>query len=99
MGSPARYACCGKEMLGWIREKMATPKPQEVAGFLPPAQESAPRSGKFSASGSITTGNNTSACNDPCALGKDYSTAIGNNSWVNAHTSDLSSKASVAGWW
>jgi hypothetical protein len=22
----ARYACCGKEMLGWIREKMATQK-------------------------------------------------------------------------
>jgi hypothetical protein len=26
MGSPAHYACCGKEMLGWIREKMATQK-------------------------------------------------------------------------
>jgi hypothetical protein len=24
MGSLAHYAYCGKEMLGWIREKMAT---------------------------------------------------------------------------
>jgi hypothetical protein len=42
MGSPARYACYEKEMLGWIREKMATQESatqesatQEVVGFLP----------------------------------------------------------------
>jgi hypothetical protein len=34
MGSLAHYACCGKEMLGWIREKMAT-------------QESAPGGGRL----------------------------------------------------
>jgi len=59
MGSPARYACCGKEMLGWIREKMATP-------------ESAPRGDRLSTSSSITIGNNTLACNDSCALSADY---------------------------
>jgi len=59
MGSPACYAYYGKEMLGWIREKMATP-------------ESAPRGGKFSASGSITVGNDTSACNNPCTPSEDY---------------------------
>ncbi len=73
-------------MLGWIREKMATP-------------ELAPRGGKFFASDSITAKNNTSACSDPCALGEDYITTIGNSSWVNAHTSDLSNKASAASWW
>jgi len=46
-------------MLGWICEKMATP-------------ESAPRGGRFSASGSITAGNETSTCNDPCVPGRDY---------------------------
>jgi hypothetical protein len=41
MGSPARYACCGKEMLGWIRKKIATPESApRLAGFLPPAQSS-----------------------------------------------------------
>jgi len=59
MGSPVRYACCGKEMLGWICEKMATLEPT-------------PRGGRFSASGSITAGNDTSTCNDSCALGGDY---------------------------
>jgi hypothetical protein len=29
----------------------------------------------------------------------DYSTAIENSSWINAHTSDPSSKANVVGWW
>jgi hypothetical protein len=24
MGNPIHYACCGKEMLDWIREKLAT---------------------------------------------------------------------------
>jgi hypothetical protein len=46
MGSPACYTCYGKKMLGWIREKMATPiQPQEVASFLPliqPPLETAP---------------------------------------------------------
>jgi hypothetical protein len=35
MGNPTLYVCYGKEMLGWIREKMAT-------------QESAPGGDKFS---------------------------------------------------
>jgi hypothetical protein len=26
MGSPTRYACYGKEMFGWIREKMVIQK-------------------------------------------------------------------------
>jgi hypothetical protein len=35
MGSLARYARYKKEMLGWIREKMATlESAQEVASFL-----------------------------------------------------------------
>jgi len=59
MGSPTHYACCRKEMLGWIREKMATP-------------ESAPKGGRFFASGSITVENDTSACNDPCIPSGDY---------------------------
>jgi hypothetical protein len=71
-------------MLGWIREKMAT-------------QESAPRGGKFSASGSTVVGNGASACSDPCAPSKDYSTAVGNGSWNNAHTSDPSSKGERSG--
>jgi hypothetical protein len=73
-------------MLGWIREKMDTPEP-------------APRGGKFSTSDSITAGNDTLACNDPCALGGDYRTIVGNSSWVNAHTFDLSHKASATSWW
>jgi hypothetical protein len=64
-------------MLGWIREKMATP-------------ESAPRGGRFSTSGSTIVGNDASACNDSCALGEDCSTIVGNDSWYDAHTSDLS---------
>jgi hypothetical protein len=86
MGSPARYACCGKEMLGWIREKMATPEP-------------APRNGRFFTSSSITTGNDTLVYSDPCTLGGDYSTTVGNNSWINAHTSNPFSKASATSWW
>jgi len=54
-------------MLGWIREKMAT-------------LETTPRGGRFFASDSITAGNDTSACNDSCTLGKDYSIAAGNSS-------------------
>jgi hypothetical protein len=34
--------------------------------------ESVPRGGRFSASSSITAGNDTSTCNDPCAPGGDY---------------------------
>jgi len=45
-------------MLGWICEKMATPK-------------STPKGGRFSASDSITIGNGASAYNNPCALGGD----------------------------
>jgi hypothetical protein len=42
MRSPTCYACCEKEMLGWIREKMAT-------------QESALRGGRVFTSSSIAT--------------------------------------------
>ncbi len=42
MGNLARYACYGKEMLGWIREKMATQESALKGGscFLPPVQSS-----------------------------------------------------------
>jgi hypothetical protein len=39
--------------------------------------ESTPKGGKFSASDSITVRNDALACNNPCAPGGDYSTAIG----------------------
>jgi len=52
MGSLARYVYYGKEMLGWIREKMAI-------------QKSAPGGGRFFASGLIVAGNNTSTCKRP----------------------------------
>jgi hypothetical protein len=39
-------------------------------------QKLAPRGGKFSTSSSTAVGNDALACNDPCNLGKDYSTAI-----------------------
>jgi hypothetical protein len=52
MGSPTCYACYGKEMLGWIRETMAT-------------QESTPKGGRFFASNSIVIGNGPSTCSDP----------------------------------
>jgi len=84
MGNPARYACSGKEMLGWIHEKMATP-------------ESTPRGGRFFASSSITTRNGASACNESCALGEDYSITTRNSSWDNVHTFDLSSKGKRSG--
>jgi hypothetical protein len=61
MGSPTHYACCGKEMLGWIRERMAT-------------QESTPGGGRFSTSGSTVVGNDASASSNPCAPSGDYST-------------------------
>jgi len=47
MGSPICYACCGKEMLGWIREKMAT-------------QALALGGGRFFTSNSTILGNGTS---------------------------------------
>jgi hypothetical protein len=59
MGSPVRYVCYEKEMLGWIREKMAT-------------LELAPKDGRFSTSDSTIAGNDTLACNDPWAPGEDY---------------------------
>jgi len=34
--------------------------------------QNAPRGGRFSTSGSITTRNDTSACSDPCAPSGDY---------------------------
>jgi len=65
MGSPARYACYRKEMLGWIREKIAT-------------QESTLRGGNFSASSSIVVGNDISTYSGPCIVGRACSIAIGN---------------------
>jgi hypothetical protein len=79
LGSPTRYAWCGKDMLGWIREKMTI-------------LESTPKGGRFYASSLTTTRNDALACNDPCAPGRDCSTAAENNSWDNAHTSNLSNK-------
>jgi hypothetical protein len=70
-------------MLGWICEKMVI-------------QELALGGGRFSASGSTAVGNNASACNDPCALGGDCSTAARNDFWDNAHTFDSSSRGE--GW-
>jgi hypothetical protein len=84
MGSLARYACCGKKMLGWIHEKMAT-------------QELAPKGGRFSTYGSTTTKSGALACSDLCAPGRDYSTTATNGSWDNAHTSDLSSRGERMG--
>jgi len=56
MGSPICYACRGKEMLGWIHEKMAI-------------QKSASRGGRFFASSLIAIGNGAFACSGPCAIG------------------------------
>jgi len=67
MGSPARYACCGKEMLGWIHEKMAT-------------QELAPGGGRFSTSSLTAVGNGTLTCSDLCALIEDCSIITWNGS-------------------
>jgi hypothetical protein len=60
-------------------------------------QESTPRGGRFFASSSTVIGNDILACNDPCALGRDCSTAVGNDSWDNAHTSDPFSKGERMG--
>jgi hypothetical protein len=84
MGNLARYACCGKEMLSWIREKMAT-------------QELALGGGKFFAFGSTIVGNGTLACNGLCVGGGDCSTTARNGSWDNAHTSNPSSRGERLG--
>jgi hypothetical protein len=59
--------------------------------------ESAPVGGRFSAFGSTTTRNGTSAYNGPCALGGDYLTTAGNGYWDNAHTFDPSSRGKRLG--
>jgi len=84
MGSPIHYACCGKEMLGWICEKMATPK-STLGG------------GMFYAFGSTTVGNGVSACNNLCAPSEDYSTVAKNGSWDNTHTFNPFSKGKRLG--
>jgi hypothetical protein len=66
MGSPTHYACCGKEMLGRVHEKMVT-------------QESTPGGDMFFASSSTVVGNGALICNDPCVPGEDFSAAVGNN--------------------
>jgi hypothetical protein len=60
-------------------------------------QELTPGGGRFFASSSTAAGNNTSACNDPCTPSEDCSTATGNGSWDNTHTSDPSSKGERLG--
>ncbi len=84
MGSSTRYACCGKEMLGWIREKIVI-------------QESTPRGGRIFASGSIAAENGASTYNDLCAPSGDYSIATGNGSWDNSHTFDPFSRGERLG--
>jgi hypothetical protein len=66
-------------MLGWIHEKMVS-------------QKSTPKGGRFFTSGSIVTGNNTSACKDLCVLGEVCSTVVGNDVSNNTHTFDPSSR-------
>jgi hypothetical protein len=63
----ALFTMLGKEMLGWIYEKMAI-------------QESAPGGGRFFASGSIVAKNSASACSSLCTTRGGYSTAVGNGS-------------------
>ncbi len=60
-------------------------------------QESTPGGGRFSTFGSTIIGNDASTCNNLCTLGEDCSTAVGNDSWDNAHTSDLSSRGERSG--
>jgi hypothetical protein len=56
-----------------------------------------PKRWQVFASGITTIGNGTSACNDPWAPGRDCSTAVGNGSWDNTHTFDLSNKGKRLG--
>jgi len=67
MGNPAHYACCEKEVLSRIHEKMATP-------------EFALGGGRFSTSDSTTVKNGTSAWSDLCAPIRDYSIVARNGS-------------------
>jgi hypothetical protein len=60
-------------------------------------QESALGGGMFSTSNSTVVGNGALACSNSCAPGEDCSTAIGNGSWDNAHTSNLFSKGERLG--
>jgi hypothetical protein len=60
-GQVLNYACCRKNMLGWICEKMAT-------------QELALGGGKFSTSDSTVVENGASTYSDPCVSCRDYST-------------------------
>jgi hypothetical protein len=53
--------------------------------------------GRFFASSSTIAGNSASICNNPCAPGGDYSTAVGNGSWDNTHTSDSSNRGKKLG--
>ncbi len=55
-------------------------------------QESAPRGDKFFASDPTVVKNGASTCSDPFAPGEDCSTATGNGSSDNAHTSNPSSR-------
>ncbi len=59
-----------------------------MAGFLPSAQPSLE---------STVVRNNALACNNPCVPGEDYSTAFGNSSWDNAHTSNPFSRGERLG--
>jgi hypothetical protein len=59
--------------------------------------ESAPRGGRFFDFSFITIGNGALACSDSCALGEDCSTAVGDSSWDNTHTSDPFSKGKRLG--
>jgi hypothetical protein len=65
MGNLACYVYYGKEMLGWICEKMAI-------------QELTLGGGKFFASNSIAIGNDALACNNLCAPSDDCSIAARN---------------------
>ncbi len=84
MGSLAHYACCEKEMLGQICEKIAT-------------QELALGGGRFSAFGSTIIGNSALVCSNPCAPSEGCSIVVGNDSWDNAHTYDSSSRGERLG--
>ncbi len=58
-----------------VKKWLLKHQPQEVAISLP----------------LTVAGNDASTCNNLCTLGKDCSTVVGNGSWDNTHTSDLSS--------
>jgi hypothetical protein len=60
-------------------------------------QELAPRGGMLFAFGSTVIGNGTSVYNDLCTASEDFSIAVGNGSWDNTHTFDLSSRGERLG--